>query len=127
MSQLEEAYLIMRDIQENGLTNFIQDSMTDYMAKYHPKDELFEKWRDYKQWRTSEDAPLCDDKVTFNKAKELGLFTHALDEAIETIDRTFEFHNEDERSMLSKCKKFLSHISTKYTKDKEYAWQITGK
>lgn len=80
-NQLKEA----EEIFEEGINgkDFV-DLRKAYNAKYHPpKNELFEKWEDFTGWfcgNLPDVHPL--DEEAFDKAKSLGLFTHALDEAI---------------------------------------------
>jgi len=77
--QLEEA----RKLAENVamLEGNFSDQAKRYLDKYHPKDELLEKWKEFCKiyW------PNHFWEGPFNKAKELGLFTVALDEAINEI------------------------------------------
>jgi len=70
--RLEEAEAIINKIKVGDMQ--LQE-IAKYQAKYHPADELFEKWK--KVWKGH---AVFNIERDFNKAKELGLFTMALGE-----------------------------------------------
>jgi len=110
--QLKEAEKIVRSVQ-NGTQKY-RDA-DNYLDKYHPKDELFEKWKDLlelldinREWDRSLDM--------FNKAKELGLIKEPKDKVIaldEAIIRTSTFNRIGPVVSLTE----LEEIRSKYTKD----------
>jgi len=105
--QLEEAEAIINKITVGDMQ--LQE-IAQYKAKYHPKDELFEKWD-----VLFDNAPIPDDHVSllFNKAKELGLFTMAMDEVFE------KFQANGVASYNAKRLKIFKEIRNKYSAEEE--------
>ena len=92
MNRQEEADEIIKSIQKmttvSGTDLAIKANAKDYTKKYYPKDELFEKWKEFSIWSMKDCPPGTDVTDAFNKAKELGLFTMALDEFWEKLQNT---------------------------------------
>lgn len=80
MNELEDYKNTLKMIA--GGTTFSTQShpAQEALDRHKPKDSLFEKWEELLR------VGFTDKRGSFNRAKELGLFTAGLDEAIETID-----------------------------------------
>lgn len=86
-----------------------------HMDKYYPKDELFEKWNKL-EWPLGNGA--MGKTVTFDRAKKAGLFTMALDEAIEFYQK-WEIDNPGGKIPVYGLINYLFGIRSKYTPEAE--------
>lgn len=125
--QLEDgkklAEMILSEVRRKETHDDLIVEAMDFLAKYHPKpkDELFEKWKEFADWWQPKGHLDLRDLETFNGAKELGLFTHALDEAIKLhkdsyIFSTSKAHREAGKEIQDSVLESLEEIRTKYSK-----------
>jgi len=114
--QLEDAKMIMESIAA-GI--FEKQPSKNYLVEYHPKDKLFEKFYEFMN-RTAHmksKNKVGTKKEEYKIAKDMGLFTMALDEVIE-LTKKFMFigpNNTNKKIMIEK----FEEIRAKYTQSPE--------